>query len=146
MKKTLLALLITGIWASARAQNNTPEKPIYTTVNPEKVMEAKLKTRQASEKPGVSQASNARTTYSHKITNPPSLPPLGSSANVNGVRNGANTATTANQACDLIVMTHREDNSKVGTCGTGAFEAAYSTNNGATWDTNVVLFCSDPTR
>jgi len=70
------------------------------------------------------------------------LPFLGSSANVNGILDATTTAVTANQACNLIVMTHRDNNSNVASCGTGAYVAAYSTNGGSVWDSTVTLFCN----
>ncbi len=146
MKKTLLLLLSVGVWSASEAQSSATVKLKTATASPFKIAQERFKAHMAAEKTAAGQSANQSTKHPHKITAAPALPPLGSSANVNGVRDATTTATTANQACDLIVMTHREDNSKVGTCGTGAYEAAYSTNNGATWDTSVVISCNQSSR
>ena len=142
MKKTILLILAASIFGGLQAQTSVSVKPKTATASPLKLAQARLKAQQAAEK--TSLARNAKG--NHKIGNEPLLPPLGSSANVNGVRDAATTAVTANQACNLIVMTHREDYSKVGTCGTGAYEAAYSLNDGMAWDTSVTIFCNQPSR
>ncbi|HTA27325.1 MAG TPA: hypothetical protein VK809_06035, partial [Bacteroidia bacterium] len=146
MKKTLLLLLSVGVLSSLEAQSNATVKLKTATASPFKIAQARFKANTAAEQTATSKSPNQVTKRPHKITAAPALPPLGSSANVNGVRDATTTATTANQACNLIVMTHREDNTKVSTCGTGAYEAAQSTNNGATWDTSVVISCNQSSR
>ena len=143
MKKTLFFLLITGVVGSLQAQNNAPSKSGHTTVSPLKLAQARVKAQQNAEKQTAQASNNSKRP--HKVGNEPKLPFLGSSANVNGVLDATTTATTANQACNLTVMTHRDNNSNVPTCGTGAYIAAYSTNGGSTWDTTVTLFCAVPT-
>ena len=140
MKKVLSFLLIAGIAVSLQAQNSVPVNPKFITVSPMQLAQMRMKSRQASEKAVATQSSSNQSRQRHSAE--PSLPPLGSSANVNGVLDATTTAVTANQACDLIVMTHRDNYSNVATCGTGAYIAAYSTNNGSTWDTTVDLFCN----
>ncbi len=144
--KNLLLLLTVGVWSTSQAQNAAPLKLKTASASPFKIAQDRFKAHTAAEATAASQSSNQATKRPHKITAAPVLPPLGSSANVNGVRDATTTATTANQACNLLVMTHRDDNTKVGTCGTGAYEAAYSTNNGATWDTSVYISCNQSSR
>jgi hypothetical protein len=149
MKKTLLLLLIAGVWGSSQAQNSAQVRPRSASITTMQLANNGLKAKQAAEKAGISQSGkqNSNLKLKHpRLAGEPTLPPLGSSANVNGVRDATTTATTANQICDLIVMTHREDYSKEGNCGTGAYEAAYSTNNGALWDTSVIISCNQPSR
>jgi hypothetical protein len=147
MKKALLLLLVVGVWGSSQAQSSASGKPKTATASPFKIAQERFKASLAAEKKSTSQpSSSSLSKRPHRIGNPPPLPPLGSSANVNGVRDATTTATTANQACNLLVMTHREDNTKVGTCGTGAYEAAYSVNGGASWDTSVVISCNQSSR
>ncbi len=147
MRKSLFLLLITGVWGSTQAQTSTARKSPSVSVNLQKLAQMRIKANSASEKQTAAQpSSNSKSTHSHRVSNEPLLPPLGSSANVNGVRDATTTATTANQACNLITMTHRENNSNVGTCGTGAYNAAYSTNGGATWDSSVTISCNQPSR
>src|ERR1700679_1222725 len=126
MKKTLLLLLTVGVWGTSEAQSSAPLKLKTATASPFKIAQDRFKANVAAEKTTTGQPTSQATKHPHKITAAPALPPLGSSANVNGVRDATTTATTANQACNLLVMTHREDNSKVGNCGTGAYEAAQS--------------------
>ncbi|HTB31382.1 MAG TPA: T9SS type A sorting domain-containing protein [Bacteroidia bacterium] len=144
MKKTLLLLLIAGVWGTSQAQNSATVKPKTASVTTLQLAQARIKASQTAEQKSASQQVNHTTKRPHKLSAPPPYPQLGSSANVNGVRDATTTAVTANQACGLMVMTHREDYSKEGTCGTGAYEAAYSVNNGTTWDTNanLVSFCN----
>ncbi len=142
MKKPLLLLLAAGVWCGSQAQNSTAVKSNHVTVNPAAAAVARYKASLVAEK-----NSPARNTKgNHKIGNEPILPPMGSSANVNTSRYTASTQLTANQACNLLVMTHRIDYSKVGTCGTGAYEVAKSTDAGATWDTSITMNCNNPTR
>lgn len=139
MKKTLFFLLITGVIGSLQAQKNAPSKTGHTTVSPLKLAEMRAKARQNENKGVPQQSNNAKRP--NKVANAPQLPFLGSSANTFGVLDATTTAVTANEACNLIVMTHRENSSNTAVCGTGAYIAAYSTDNGAIWDTTVTLFC-----
>src|SRR6185312_12060812 len=141
MKKTLFFLLITGVIGSLQAQNSAPSKSGYTTVSPVQLAQIRVKNQQNAKKQAAQASNNSKRP--HKVGNEPKLPFLGSSANVNGVLDATTTAVTANESCNLTVMTHRDNNSNIAICGTGAYIAAYSTNGGSTWDTTVTLFC-DP--
>lgn len=147
MKKTLFFLLITGVLGTLQAQNSAAVKPKCITVSPLQVAQMRMKAHQAAEKSAAARSSFTPSKKNHRITTglEPALPFLGSSANVNGVLDASTSAVTANQACNLIVMTHRDNYSNAATCGTGAYIGAYSTDNGSIWDTTVTLFCSsDP--
>lgn len=146
MKKTLLLLMITGVLGSLHAQNTAPAKTSCITISPVQVAQMRIKARQAEAKAVAANSSANPSKRNHRIgSNEPLLPFLGSSANAYGVLDATTTAVSANEACNLITMTHRDNNSNVGTCGSGAYIAAYSTNNGATWDSTITLFCnSDP--
>ncbi len=142
MKKTLFFLLITGVIGSLQAQNNAPSKAGHTTVSPLQLAQIRVKAQQNAEKQAAQASNNLKRP--HKVGNEPKLPFLGSSANVNGVLDATTTAVTANELCNLTVMTHRDNESNVVNCGTGAYNAAYSINGGATWDSTVTLFCGNP--
>ncbi len=150
MRKTLLLLLIAGIGTSAQAQNKPAAKPKSMRLTTAQIAKTEFKSRQSAEKMGgshlVSSASANHLKSRHGVGGEPILPFLGSSANVYGVLDPTTTATTANQACDLIAMTHRENSTNVGNCGTGAYEAAYSADNGTTWDTTDIIFCNQSSR
>ena len=143
MKKTLFLLLITGVLGSLQAQNSTVVKPNCITVSPVQLAQARMKASQARETALAAKAAKTPSKKNHSLgSSEPTLPFLGSSANVNGVLDATTSAVTANQACDLIVMTHRDNWGDEATCGTGAYIAATSTDNGSVWDTTVTLFCN----
>jgi hypothetical protein len=145
MKKALFFLVVTGILGSLQAQNNAPvnSKANRITVTPMQAAQMRVKARQDAQKANASANSTSPSRKNHRVGGAePHLPFLGSSANVNGILDATTTAVTANQACNLIVMTHRDNNSNVASCGTGAYVAAYSTNGGSVWDSTVTLFCN----
>lgn len=147
MKKSLFLLLIAGVVGTTQAQTSNSGKPRIITVSPKQLALAKLKANNAPEVKGTQPSSSNKTKHNHRIANEPTnLPFVGSSANCNGVRDASTTAVTANQACGLIVMTHRENYLDVGTCGTGAYVAGYSTNGGTVWDSTVYISCNQPSR
>lgn len=69
---------------------------------------------------------------------------IGGSKNLNSVRYCETTQLTFNQALNLIVFTHRVDFSK--SLGSGTYEASFSTDFGATWDSALTIFNNQATR
>ncbi len=141
MKKSVLFILAAGISFGAMAQN-TPAPTRNTKCI---ALRPYLNMQQAhrNDQPAGQSQNSGQQPNRHRVQ--ASRIPLGSSYNAYGVLDASTTALTANKACHLIAMTHREDASKAG-CGSGAYEVSYSTNMGYSWDSTIVMLCNQPSR
>ncbi len=137
MKKSVLLIIATGVCAYAMAQNAPSPAPQSMSVPPVHAGQMqKMNDRNSVNGPFLPAKSHLDN--SHRVQS--SRIPLGSSYNAYGYLDANTTAITANQACKLIVVTHREDASKPsGTYGTGSYEASFSTNYGTSWDSDIVV-------
>ncbi|HWY98473.1 MAG TPA: T9SS type A sorting domain-containing protein [Bacteroidia bacterium] len=149
MKKTVLMLMALGTWIYAGAQSSTNTKLIPTKAKPIHVSQ----TRQSSAKnddPSFYKQSgmDKYNDKKHGGLNPEAAGPVhcGSAYNLYGVLDANTTAETYDSALGVILFTHREDNSKFATGGSGAYEASVSMDGGATWDTSRILFSNVTTR
>jgi hypothetical protein len=146
MKKLLLVAFASVLWLGSQAQSPSASKPvagaIYAQhkphVNDAKPVVGSFYTTgvQAAKKQG----SNARVATGTGVH-------IGTAYNAYGVLDASTTAISANQATNLITMTHREGitDRQVG-YGTGVLQPSFSTNNGANWDSTFVIFNKDSAR
>jgi hypothetical protein len=144
MKKTLLSFLALGTWFYAGAQNAskvelTPAKPIHIS---------QTKTHTTLKNDASTSHGQAVSIPVTRVKKAQGSGPVhcGSAYNLYGVLDASTTAVTYDSATHAILFTHREDDSKFATGGSGAYEASYSLDGGATWDTSLVMFSNVSTR
>src|ERR1700722_13922067 len=156
MKKRLLILVATGLWAFAGAQSSqsTTARVSHKSVATKPVKFTQLVHRLANDKPSlptgsfVNQVSRDKSNERKASHNSQSTTysPIGGSYNVNSIRNAECTQVTYNSALGAIFYTHRADFTKFATDGSGAYELSYSTNAGANWDSSFLVYANQDTR
>jgi len=143
MRKSVLILLAVGTSVYAGAQLKTS----YEGVKPTKpVSISTLHTKAAHPNdapPFYNQAvteSSAKKGGLHKTQTAGNGVPCGGAHNLYGILNANTTAVTCDQATGSILFTHRADQSKMGSYGSGTYEASYSLDWGQTWDTTLLMY------
>lgn len=142
MRKISLMLLLTGVSVYAVAQKHPSRSDAHTKPMP---LSYYTKHRTLSNDP-VSFAEqteqNRPSVFKHASRKPQSVneTPCGSAANLYGILNSGTTAVTFDQNLNAIVFTHRVDASKLGSHGSGTYEASISLDGGASWDTTKLIY------
>lgn len=152
MKKTVLLLLAAGTWLFAGAQNNAKTNhPASKCISVSQIYQQRMHRNDAQKNSGkittpfYTQGVHARNTDgSNARTEVGTGTHVGTAYNVYGVLDASTTAVTANQATNLIVMTHREDMGKP--YGSGAYEPSFSSDMGVSWDSSIVMFKGESSR
>ncbi len=134
-------MLAVGTWIYAGAQNASqrklvPAKPIHISQTKNNKNDTKSVSQQATtgSSKGIKRAQSVGNV------------PCGSAYNLYGVLDANTTAVVFDSNTGAILFTHREDNSKFATGGSGAYEASISTDGGLTWDTSRIMFSNVTTR
>jgi len=142
MKKAVLMLLAVGTWAYVGAQS--------ASLKPVLMKQSRTREHSRNDAPSFFvQSTSDKVNDRKKAGLHPQAAgavPCGSAFNLYGVLDACNTNVTVDSTLGLILFTHREDDSKVATGGSGAYEASISTNMGASFDTSLIMFSGVTTR
>ncbi len=149
MKKTVLMLIAVGTWVYAGAQTSTQKRTSRSAAHTKPVQLKRTKISKNDPPSFYKQAINEKTGLTGKgVSKKPQAingAPCGSAANLYGILNSNTTAVTVDQNLGAILFTHREDFSKLTAHGSGTYEASYSLNMGASWDTSKLIYANAAT-